>query len=97
MKYGAQLPVWAAIELWDFGMMSTLYAGMKVADQNLIASKYQVENGLIFAQWLRSLNHIRNIAAHHSRLWNVNIVDRSDVSSEFIGLNNAKPFYIYVL
>ncbi|MBF4520422.1 Abi family protein [Acinetobacter towneri] len=92
LKYGAQLPVWAAIELWDFGMMSTLYAGMKVVDQNLIASKYQVENGLIFAQWLRSLNHIRNIAAHHSRLWNVNIVDRSDVSSEFIGLNNAKPF-----
>lgn len=91
-KYGGQLPVWAAIELWDFGMMSTLYVGMKEVDQNLIARKYQVENGLMFAQWLRSLNHIRNIAAHHSRLWNVNIVDRSDVSSEFMGLNNAKPF-----
>ena len=93
-EYGGQLPVWVAIELWDFGMMSTLYAGMKTIHQDAIAKKYGAASGKTFAKWLRSLNHIRNIAAHHSRLWNANIVDRSNVPPHLAGyqLDNAKPF-----
>lgn len=32
-KYGSKLPIWCAIELWDFGMLSVFYSGMKVADR----------------------------------------------------------------
>ena len=28
------------------------------------------------ASWLRSLNYLRNVCAHHSRLWNRNIIDQ---------------------
>ena len=75
-QYGLPLAIWVACEVWDFGTLSTLFAGMREADQDAIAAHYGVQNGRIFATWLRSLNYLRNVCAHHSRLWNRNIVDQ---------------------
>ena len=75
-KYGLPLAVWVSCEVWDFGAMSKLYAGMRVQEQDAIAAKYGVCDGRVFASWLRSLNYLRNLCAHHSRLWNRNIVDQ---------------------
>lgn len=75
-KYGLPLAIWVACEVWDFGTLSKLYAGMREAEQDVIASRYGITNGRIFASWLRSLNYLRNVCAHHSRLWNRNIVDQ---------------------
>jgi abortive infection bacteriophage resistance protein len=78
-KYGLPMAIWVACEVWDFGAMSKLYAGMRVQEQDAIAGKYGVRDGRIFASWLRSLNYLRNVCAHHSRLWNRNIVDQPKV------------------
>lgn len=75
-RYGLPLAIWVACEVWDFGTMSTLFNGMKESDQDGISAKYGVKNGRVFASWLRSLNYLRNVCAHHSRLWNRNIVDQ---------------------
>lgn len=75
-KYGLPLPIWIACEIWDFGTLSKLFSGMKPDDKNTIASKYGVSEGRIFESWLRSLNYLRNVCAHHSRLWNRNIIDQ---------------------
>lgn len=75
-KYGFPVAIWVACEVWDFGTMSTLFAGMTEADQDAISSQYGISNGRVFASWLRSLNYLRNVCAHHSRLWNRNIVDQ---------------------
>lgn len=92
-KYG-NLPIWAAIEIWDFGLLSKLFAGMKHEDQSEIAAMYGAPNGIAFAQWLRSLNFIRNVSAHHSRLWNINVVERSAVPADWPArLDNARPFF----
>ncbi|MBN4053381.1 Abi family protein [Haliea sp. AH-315-K21] len=98
-KYG-RLPIWVAIEVWDFGLMSKLFAGMKPADQMSIANKYGAANGRAFSGWLRSFNFIRNVSAHHSRLWNINILERAALLQEdsyWQQLNNARPFYYYCL
>ncbi|MCS0628975.1 Abi family protein [Telluria mixta] len=75
-KYGLPLAMWVACEVWDFGTMSTLFHGMRETEQDAIAGQYGISNGRIFATWLRSLNYLRNVCAHHSRLWNRNIVDQ---------------------
>lgn len=75
-KYGLPLPIWVACEVWDFGSLSTLFGGMREVDQDLISKKYGIGNGRVFASWLRSLNYLRNVCAHHSRLWNRNIIDQ---------------------
>jgi abortive infection bacteriophage resistance protein len=76
IRYGLPLAIWVACEVWDFGTMSRLFAGMREQEQDVIAVKYAIRNGRIFASWLRSLNYLRNVCAHHSRLWNRNIVDQ---------------------
>lgn len=96
-QYGA-LPIWAAIEIWDFGLLSKLFAGMQHADQQAIAALYGAPDGRAFAQWLRSLNFIRNVSAHHSRLWNINVLELSPVPADWSpGLNRARPFFYFCL
>ncbi|WP_263081273.1 Abi family protein [Endozoicomonas sp. Mp262] len=75
-EHGPDLPIWVAVETWDFGAMSQLFAMMKVPDQIEIASRYGVSEFKVFSSWLRSLNYLRNLCAHHSRLWNRNIIDQ---------------------
>jgi abortive infection bacteriophage resistance protein len=75
-KYGLPLSIWVACEVWDFGCMSTLFGGMAEVDQDCIAKRYGISNGRIFASWLRSLNYLRNVCAHHCRLWNRNMADQ---------------------
>lgn len=96
-KYG-NLPIWVAIEIWDFGLLSKLFSGMKHADQIKIATIYGASSGQAFAQWLRSLNFIRNVSAHHSRLWNINFVERSAVPTSWsVRPDNARPFFYLCL
>jgi abortive infection bacteriophage resistance protein len=69
-KYSSDLPIWIAIELWDFGMLSVFLNGMKIADQDVIATKYGIPRRELLTSWMRAINHVRNICAHHNRLWN---------------------------
>ncbi|GGN35554.1 MULTISPECIES: Abi family protein [Marinomonas] len=105
--HGENLPIWVAIEVWDFGAMSQLFTMMKVPDQEKVAAKYGINDFKVFASWLRSLNHLRNIAAHHSRLWNRNIIDQPKLPElgeirwcdDFIGKSDliAKPFLLFAI
>lgn len=96
-RYGA-LPIWVAIELWDFGLLSRLFAGMRRRDRDEIARFYAVKNGRVFAQWLRSLNFIRNVSAHHSRLWNINVKELTDVPPDWpSALRKERPFFAFCL
>ncbi|HEY9280244.1 MAG TPA: Abi family protein [Eoetvoesiella sp.] len=99
-RYGGKLPIWVAIEVWDFGQMSKLYAGMRHADQQPIARKYGAQDGESFSKWLRSLNFMRNVSAHHSRLWNINVLELSPAPKnqpQWRGINNARPFFYFCL
>lgn len=64
------LPIWMAVELWDFGTISRFFSGMKTKDRDFIANKYRISDGKTLEAWIRHLNDVRNICAHHSRLWN---------------------------
>lgn len=81
-KYDGRLPVWVITEILDFGAMSYLFQGLRSADRNEIAARLGVVdargdgNGSAVVNWLRVLNYVRNVCAHHSRLWNRNLVDQ---------------------
>lgn len=100
-KY-SYLPVWAAVEILDFRSMSMLYSGLKHDDAEKIAKKYNCASKKEFETWLRSLNHIRNIVAHHARLWNANIVDRATIPKTdkywtALSTSKEKPFVYFCL
>ena len=94
-KYGGKLPVWVAIEVWDFGLLSRLFAGMQHKDKSQIAQKYGLPEGRLLQNWLRSLNFIRNVSAHHSRLWNINVVEQAPLPEGWPKMNTARPFMYF--
>jgi abortive infection bacteriophage resistance protein len=65
-----------AVELWDFGTLSYFLSGMRYRDQLAIAARYGVPRPELLTGWVRSLNFVRNLCAHHSRLWNRPLVDQ---------------------
>jgi Abortive infection bacteriophage resistance protein len=75
-KYGLPVPIWVACEVWDFGTLSRLFKGMLPEQQTVIARKYDIEKGETLESWLRCLNYLRNVCAHHSRLWNRNMIEQ---------------------
>jgi abortive infection bacteriophage resistance protein len=75
-KYGGHMPLWMAIELWDFGSLSVFLTGMKDADVSALATKHNLPKRDLLKTWVRAINYTRNIAAHHKRLWNRPIVDQ---------------------
>jgi abortive infection bacteriophage resistance protein len=63
-------PIWAACEVISLGLLSRLYDNIRSANtRNAISASYDLEQS-VFGSWLHHLCIIRNICAHHSRLWN---------------------------
>ncbi|WP_309082213.1 Abi family protein [Zhihengliuella sp.] len=69
-KYDDRMPVWALTEILELGHLSVLYRGMHQQDAEEIALAFGVPTKKIMTSWLASLNYVRNVAAHHSRLFN---------------------------
>lgn len=68
-KYGKAMPVWAAVEIMDWGMLSHLYRMSPNIVRNRIARQCAL-NAPQLESWLKSLNILRNYAAHHARMFN---------------------------
>ena len=71
-KYGDthdHVPVWMAIEVMSFGTVLTFFRGSSHKVKQDVASVFGVPD-VVFDSWLLALNTVRNICAHHGRLWN---------------------------
>jgi abortive infection bacteriophage resistance protein len=75
-KYAeSPLPIWMAVELLEFGALSHFLAGMTVADQEALAARYGLARRELLTSWVRTLTFVRNVCAHHGRLWNRTLID----------------------
>ena len=63
-----QLPCWIAMEIISFGGLSKMYQGLSDNYQTPIANRYSMQKGDLESA-LHHLSYVRNICAHHSRLW----------------------------
>ncbi len=66
------LPLWMATELISFSTLSRMYAHLRSKMRKEIADDFG-QPELIFVSWLHALVGVRNICAHHGRLWNRNL------------------------
>jgi abortive infection bacteriophage resistance protein len=63
-------PAWMCLELLTIGELSNLYRGLNdKGDKKRIADFFGVHQK-VFVSWLHTLTYVRNLCAHHSRLWN---------------------------
>jgi abortive infection bacteriophage resistance protein len=68
-KYGGRLPVWAAVELLDWGGLTYLYGFAPRGVQDKVADACELSAPQL-RSWLKALNLVRNTCAHHGRLFN---------------------------
>jgi abortive infection bacteriophage resistance protein len=85
-------PSWMCLELLTMGELSHLYRGLKNnSDKKRIANFFDV-HPTVFVSWLHTLTYVRNICAHHSRLWNRDLAIEPEKLLKPVGNWVSKPF-----
>jgi len=69
---------WKALEIITLGTLSKLYNNIngQLPAKSKIANEFGINSTKDFSSWLLSITLIRNIIAHHSRLWNRAIITK---------------------
>lgn len=66
-------PAWKALEVVTFGTLSKLYFNLNDNKiKKAIASEFHLPHRKFLDSWIKSMAVLRNIIAHHARLWNRN-------------------------
>ena len=68
-KYGGEFPIWAASEMFTFGMLSKFFANMTWQDRENLSNDIYKANPKFVGSWLRCCTDLRNICAHYGRLY----------------------------
>lgn len=67
-------PSWAISECVSFGMWSRAFAILRDPnDRKTIAKRFGVQQPEVFESWIHALTVLRNLAAHHGQLLNVQL------------------------
>lgn len=74
-------PVWMMVNVMDFGQVVTLYKGAPVEVRQFLAAQFGI-TARVLESWLLSLNTVRNICAHHGRLWNRTIGTKPSIPNQ---------------
>lgn len=81
-NHDGEVPVWAAVEVLSFGTLSKIIKNLKTgtgSTYSILATNYQYqsEKGIqvtpskkMFSSWVQSVSVLRNMCAHHSRIYN---------------------------
>lgn len=93
-------PSWMCLELLTMGELSHIYRGLRNNnDKKRIASFFDVHHK-VFTSWLHTLTYVRNLCAHHSRLWNRDLAIEPNRLKKPVGKwvgqryqNNKRVFY----
>jgi abortive infection bacteriophage resistance protein len=98
-KYTSEtdLPVWMATELISFGALSKMYEHLRTSFRKRIAREFNQPQP-VFVSWLHSLTAVRNVCAHHSRLWNRELAVKPELPTAWkaSGIGNDR-FYVIAL
>jgi abortive infection bacteriophage resistance protein len=63
-------PAWVSCEVISLGLLSRLYSNLRASKvRQDMAATYQLDEGFLEG-FLEHLTYVRNVCAHHSRLWN---------------------------
>lgn len=94
-------PAWMSIELLTIGELSRLFTALKLnPDRQAVASFFKLHH-TVFTSWLHTLVYVRNLCAHHSRLWNREFAIKPDALKKpqlawiepAFNTNNHRTFY----
>lgn len=66
-----RMPIWMTSEVLSLGLLSKLYRNLVMSvEKKKIAKHFGIAQPVVLESWMQSITYVRNICAHHSRLWN---------------------------
>ena len=65
--------IWCLTEASTFGQVSVIYADLEREYRKEIAKSFNLDES-VCVSWFKCLSMLRNICAHHGRLWNASLV-----------------------
>lgn len=73
---GEDVDSWKMLEVASFGTLSKLYKNLhhQLPEKAIISKELGLNSSNELSSWLESIAYVRNIVAHHSRLWSRNMV-----------------------
>ena len=81
------LPLWMVSEIMSLGSLSFFYKGLRnqqqkgVEDKKAVAEHFGIHYRRL-GDWLHTLTYVRNVCAHHARLWNRELAIRAERTNE---------------
>ena len=88
-------PCWKTLEVVSLGTLSKLYGNLinTCTSKDTIAAELGVVNHTYLHSWIQDIAQIRNICAHHGRVWNKNLPGRPKMLSKppNAWINNVPP------
>ena len=88
----ADCPIWAIVEVMSFGQLSRWYGDTCRPVRRLVAGAYGIDERILRAV-LRHLAPIRNICAHHERLWDREFITRIAVPKRLGGFKDSPSLF----
>jgi len=94
------LPIWIVIEIMSFGQLSVMLRGLKRSDRKDIAEKcFGIDEARLYS-WVHTLVYLRNLCAHHSRIWNRTLAIKPMTTKrlpEWKAISNYKIFCVFLI
>lgn len=97
-----QPPSWMSLEVVSMGLLSKLFENLKKGPEKMaVAEAFGLKNVFILESWMHAFSHLRNICAHHCRLWNRRFTTAPQLpnnpSFHFLNDRNFRPNKLYAL
>lgn len=98
-KYG-DIPIWTALELSTFKVLSMIYDNMKIKDKKELCKEFYGVNVKypLLSNWLHVLTVVRNICAHFGRLYSRDITTNVRIPYKYkdYGLEDNRLFAVLI-
>jgi abortive infection bacteriophage resistance protein len=93
-------PCWMSLEVSSFGLLSLILRNLKLGIEKKSITKYYGLNDInVLENWMHSFSNIRNVCAHHGRLWNRRLTAHIKLPTKpvhpFIQNTKIHPYKIY--
>jgi abortive infection bacteriophage resistance protein len=93
-------PCWMSLEVTSIGLLSLIFQNLKSCpEKKAVTHHFGLLSNNVLENWMHNFCNIRNICAHHGRLWNrriaIPITIPNKTKSDFILNKRVYPYKLY--
>jgi abortive infection bacteriophage resistance protein len=90
-------PSWMVAELLSIGTWSSVYNHLPYSEKKPISDTFEIPSGVL-ASWMHAITYLRNLCAHHMRIWNRLFTVKPAFAKKFqTQMRDNHRFYAYAV